>query len=262
MMPTGCYSTKIVTVNTVPGITGTGTVCIGGTTSMAHTIPGGMWSSSTTAVAIVGPTSGIVTGVAAGTATITYSFGTSGCYATTVVTVNGVPVAGPMAGPDTVCVGYNITKVGATPGGTWTSLAPTKATVGASTGIVTGVATGTATIKYKVTTACGTDSTTKVVVVKAATTGGCNVGTVNTAVISGELHVYPNPNRGAFTLSLLSNTSDDAHIVITNLVGTRVNEFTIAPNKATDIKLNQPPGIYFIMAISGDKKYVAKVMVE
>jgi hypothetical protein len=173
-----------------------------------------------------------------------------------------MPVAGPLTGPDTVCVGYNITLAGATAGGTWTSLATTKATVGSATGIVTGVATGTATIKYKVTNTCGTDSATKVIVIKAATAGGCNVGTVNTTLIAGELRVYPNPNRGTFTLSLLSNTSDDANVIITNLVGAKVSEFVIVPNKATDIKLNQPPGVYFISAISDGKKYAAKLVVE
>ena len=50
-------------------ITGTPTVCVGSTTALTDPGSGGTWSSSNGLVATVG-TSGIVTGMAAGTATI------------------------------------------------------------------------------------------------------------------------------------------------------------------------------------------------
>jgi hypothetical protein len=73
----GCSATSTataVTVNplpTVAAITGATNVCSGLTTQLASATTGGTWSSSNTAVATVSATGG-VTGVAAGSATITY----------------------------------------------------------------------------------------------------------------------------------------------------------------------------------------------
>ena len=73
------------------GITGTTTVCVGSTTTLTDLTDGagGTWNSANTAKATVGSSSGIVTGVAAGTATISYTV--SGSTYTTIVTVNTTP---------------------------------------------------------------------------------------------------------------------------------------------------------------------------
>lgn len=261
-LSTGCYDTAALTVTTVPAITGTASMCIGGSATLSHIAPGGSWSSSTPAVATVASvttTTGAVTGVSAGTSTITYAFGTSGCYATTVATVNGAPVA-TITGSSTVCVAHTITLTGSPTGGTWTSVFTAKATVGASTGIVTGVATGVDTIKYSVTTACGSDSTKKVVTVTPATP--CVSGISNPFATNDELKLYPNPNRGSFSLNVLATIDEEAHIIVTNIVGAKVREFTIKTNEVNDITLNQPPGVYFLSATTLNTKYFVKIVVE
>ena len=135
----------------IPPIAGAGTMCVGGTATLTHPTAGGTWSSATSAVATVGASSGIVTGVTAGTALISYTVAAG--TATKIVTVSAPPDA-VVTGGTTVCVGNTMTLGGTPTGGTWTSAAITKATVGSSSGIVTGVAVGTAVIKYKVTNAC------------------------------------------------------------------------------------------------------------
>ncbi|ERJ60163.1 T9SS C-terminal target domain-containing protein, partial [Sphingobacterium paucimobilis] len=85
----GCSTvvTKDVTVNALPvvsAITGSNSVCIGSTVALSSTPTGGVWSSSNTSVATVS-TSGVVTGVSAGTVTISYSV-TNGSGCSTVVT--------------------------------------------------------------------------------------------------------------------------------------------------------------------------------
>jgi trimeric autotransporter adhesin len=119
------------------------------------------WSSSNTAVATVNSSSGIATGVAPGTVTITAT--SEGKSGGATLTVNPVPVATVTItppSPDTVFVGpvvpYGtqlaaVTKDSA--GGvltgrvvTWLSNNPTVATVGSNTGLVTGIAIGTAAI--------------------------------------------------------------------------------------------------------------------
>jgi hypothetical protein len=69
---------------------------------------GGTWSSSNTGIATVGTGTGLVTGVSAGTATISYRVTTTGCFTTRTLTVNSVagrPTnAEPMAKAD---LGFN-----------------------------------------------------------------------------------------------------------------------------------------------------------
>jgi PKD repeat protein len=68
--------TKTVTVNAAPtqpqAITGNNSIVTGGTTTLSSTTTGGVWSSSNTAIATVSA-NGLVTGMASGSATITYT---------------------------------------------------------------------------------------------------------------------------------------------------------------------------------------------
>jgi len=143
-MGAGCYSTAVVTVNTILPITGLMSACVGSTTTLADATGGGTWSSSNGSVATIG-TSGIVNGVAAGTVTISYTIA-SGCVRTTTVAVNNTPSA--ILGNLLACVGYTTSLSDAVPGGTWSSSNIFAATVGSATGIVTGQGSGTSTISY------------------------------------------------------------------------------------------------------------------
>jgi len=77
----------------VISITGVSSVCVGATTQLTGsgtpnaTTP---WSSSNTAIATISNT-GLVTGVAAGTSTITYT-NSNGCSTATTVSVNALPI--------------------------------------------------------------------------------------------------------------------------------------------------------------------------
>ncbi len=145
-MPSGCSSTQVVTVNPLPiTILGVLKVCVGATTTLSDAVTGGTWSSGSPGIATAGATTGIITGVSAGTSTIVYSLG-SGCTISAVVTVNPVPAA--IGGLPHVCVGQTTTLSDATSGGTWSTTTPATGTVGATTGIVAGISAGTDTIVY------------------------------------------------------------------------------------------------------------------
>ncbi|HLP35369.1 Ig-like domain-containing protein [Lacibacter sp.] len=132
----GCTDQAIVTVNANPVVPDQ-SVCVGATVDMG---PDGTWSSSNTAVATINPTTGVVTGVSAGTSTITYT-NANGCTDQAIVTVNANPVV-----PDqSVCVGSTV-DMG--PDGTWSSSNTAVATINPTTGVVTGVSAGTSTITY------------------------------------------------------------------------------------------------------------------
>jgi trimeric autotransporter adhesin len=142
-----------VTVDSTPIITNNNPVCVLATLPLIATPISGTWVSGNTAVATIGTSSGVVTGVSQGTSIVTYSYSLAGCSATAIVTVNPIPSA--ITGPTAVCVGSNISLSDVSSGGTWISSNTSVATVGSGTGIVGGVASGTATISYKFTlTSC------------------------------------------------------------------------------------------------------------
>ncbi len=120
----GCTNTatKTVAVHANPtapdAITGTAEVCVGSTTTFASTTAGGVWTSATPANATINASSGIITGVAAGTSLITYTVTNSyGCtnITTQLVTVNALPMP-TTTGSTSACTGetasiYNVDDV-------------------------------------------------------------------------------------------------------------------------------------------------------
>ncbi len=133
-----------------PPINGMRTVCTGATTALTDSIAG-VWNSGNIAVATIDSATGVVTGITAGTADITYT-SAAGCMSMAVVTVTLSPSL--ILGPGSVCVGSSITLTDLTPGGTWSSSNPAMATTGSATGVVTGVANGTPTITYTAPNSC------------------------------------------------------------------------------------------------------------
>lgn len=157
------YTTRGIAVNLSPAaITGPGAVCITGTMGLSSTTTGGTWASANPSVATIGISSGTVTGIASGTATISYTAG--GCTITTIVTTD-ILSAGTISGPTSISPGATVLYISTVSGGAWSSSAASVATASASSGYVTGIATGTATISYTVTNTCGTSVATKVVTV-------------------------------------------------------------------------------------------------
>ncbi|MCF8448534.1 MAG: Ig-like domain-containing protein [Taibaiella sp.] len=163
----GCFATATVTINSNPGsISGPTSVCEGATVSLGCSPGGGSWSSSGTDAAIFG-TAGSVTGVTAGTNTITYTLA-NGCFSTRDMTVKPLPTA--ITGSLITCTGQT-TALSTTPGGgVWTSSNTSKATINSSTGVATGVSAGTTTIIYGL-AGCTTSAVVTVMATPAAITG-------------------------------------------------------------------------------------------
>ncbi len=149
-------------------ISGTTPLCAGSTATWTSTTSGGTWTSSVPAVALVGSSTGVVNGVAAGTSLITYSITVSGCTKTAIKTVMvTAPVAQTITGTSPLCTGSTATWTSTTSGGIWTSSNSSVATAGASTGIITGVTAGTSSILYSVTVNGCTNTATKTITVSA-----------------------------------------------------------------------------------------------
>ena len=164
------------------------------------------------------------------------------------------PHAGTIIGTDSVCPGKTITLSGTIGGGTWVSSNTGVAIAGISSGIITGVAGGADTILYIISMGCISDTAKFPITVKTATQ--C-VNAVSPQPATGRsLQVFPNPNDGSFSVSLLSPNNEVVSVTITDIIGKVVHTFTALPNEQTSVQLPLP-GLYFITA--GGQ--VAKVVV-
>jgi len=194
----GCPAMKTVTVNTPPGpISGPAIVCISATVN-AMDAGGGLWSSSNPVIATIGTSSGIISGVAAGTATITYSLG-AGCTVTEMITVNPLP-ASITASTSNVCSGATLALSDATPGGAWGSGSPGVATVG-TTGLVTGGTAGISIITYTAPSGCM--ATRSITVISVAPISGVH----NICAYGDTMTVSNVPGTGLYTSSLVTITN-------------------------------------------------------
>ncbi|MFM8596665.1 MAG: beta strand repeat-containing protein, partial [Flavobacteriales bacterium] len=148
----GCANattTATVTVTAVPSagtLSGTQGICVGATSTFTSTVSGGAWTSSDLTVATVNSSTGVVTGVAAGTATITYTVnGTGGCSnatATRAVTINALPNAPTVSSPQLACPGNTVADLIATAGSgesiQWFSAASGGSALASTTALVAG----------------------------------------------------------------------------------------------------------------------------
>lgn len=134
------------------------TICLGTTLNLSGATAGGTWSSGSPAVASVSAT-GIVSGLSAGTANISY---TTGC-GTSHITVTVGPAPGPIAGPDIICDKYPATFTSNVLGGVWSG-GGSIVKISPLSGVATGMHSGTATITYSM----GSCSVTKIVTVANA----------------------------------------------------------------------------------------------
>ncbi len=178
----GCGVSITTAVVTITGtviagtISGASSVCPGAPVTLTDATSGGVWSSGNTASATVSAT-GLVTGIAAGTAMISYTV-TGSCGAATAtfpVTVSATALtAGSITGVSSLCVGSFTIFTDAAGGGGWTA-SNGNATI-TSVGVVTGIALGTDTISYTVSNSCGTATATQVVTVSGSITAGSITG--------------------------------------------------------------------------------------
>jgi len=206
MLSTGCYTTTVVTVSPLPApIMGPNLVCVGNTIVLSDATPGGTWSSSSPAIATVGSSTGVVTGVSVGGVTITYTM-PNGCAVTYYVKV--VPTPTPIIGGSTgaLCVGSSYTLSDATPGGTWSSNNTTIAIVGSSSGVVTGVSPGIATITYTLSTGCYVTYTLTILPLPGPITGTLSICVGSSTLLSNSVSggTWSSSNTGVATVGSTS----------------------------------------------------------
>ena len=104
----GSQSITIVSPTVAAVLNGLSQVCVGSTQMLTASVPGGTWASSNPTVCTVQPTSGILSAVALGIASITYTLGGSGTCSSAVSSINvsvvGSLSAGTISGASGLCV--------------------------------------------------------------------------------------------------------------------------------------------------------------
>jgi uncharacterized protein YjdB len=224
-------------------ITGASSVCAGSNITLTDTATGGVWNASNGNATVSG---GVVTGISAGTDTITYSV-TNFCgtaTATHIVTISTVADAGAITGASTVCQGASVTLSDTSTGGTWSSSDNTIASVSAG-GVVTGVAAGSVTIFYSVSNGCGsatanTGITVNPLPVVTGISGAHTVcaGLTDTLTDATTGGVWSISNAHASVdstgiVTAISSGIDTVTYSITNSCGTTTARFVLAINGST-----------------------------
>ncbi|MCF8357341.1 MAG: Ig-like domain-containing protein [Prolixibacteraceae bacterium] len=231
------------------------------------------WNSSNTLVATVSP-GGFVTGLSAGTATITATTVDGNFTGTSVITVSEVATNLNVTditlyhgdiecfdAEQVITVAGNETTVTIENGATAAFIAGQSILFLPGTHIQEG-ATASATITTDQ-TFCSENEAEYIVEYLPSEKNNTVDKNQNeeTGDLQKDVKVYPNPCTGRFTVELI-NIEKNASAVIYNTVGNAVLRKTLNSAVSNTINLNHSPkGIYFIKTLSGKKQIVNKIIV-
>ncbi len=230
-------------------ITGGTTICTGGTTMLSDTLTGGIWSSANPLVATITPGGG-VSGIAIGSAIISYTL-SGGCGTGSAIAIVNVIAASPIdaiTGPSSVCSGFSIPLGDATAGGSWSSGDLSVATVNSS-GVVTGVSSGIAAISYTGSLGCGVSVATSNITVFSSVSAGLISGsatvctgttTLLTSYIGGGTWSISNTHADIGPTGIVTGMTPGADTItytVTNSCGTAATQhvMTVYPAPAPGI---------------------------
>jgi hypothetical protein len=171
---------------------------VGGNITLASATAGGSWSSAAGIYATVDAVSGVVTGVSAATANISYR-SPLGCFASRIITVNPLPAT--ITGLSTLGTVTNTTATlfSSTAGGQWTSSDGSVATIGFTTGEVSAIGVGTTTITYTLPVTGCFRTRIQTVVAGRPYAGGSSTDGVGTT------RIFPTPTTGMLTVEAVVN---------------------------------------------------------
>ncbi len=251
---------KTILVRPLPNagtIGGPASVCAGGSITLSNTGSVGLctWSGGSSLATINGTTGVLTAGSTTGTAVVTYTATTPACgNATTTanITINALPHAGSISGSDSVCAGSVVSLTSSGDAfGQWSTSNSSIATINAA-GVAGGAAMGSAIIKYKVVTpSCGSDSTTKVIVVNPLPAAGTISGASNAcaaAVITlsatgttgvgswstSSSLVTVSPVSGAVTAGLAAGVATISYTAHTYSCGNSIATYSVTINPLPD----------------------------
>lgn len=144
----------------------------------------------------------------------------------------------PITGPDKVCLGDTVTLSDLSPGGVWSSSAPTTATAGAANGVIDGVSAGVAVISYAVPPGC---ASTRNITVMAPP---CISGIPGTAEAIVDFSITPNPASDACVISWTGPFAPGAVLRLCDLSGKLIRELPVTRMQTVVPVADLPAGMY------------------
>ena len=244
-------ATKPITVIATPSagtIISAASVCVGDTIVLHDTVTGGVWSNTNRNSVL---TDTLLTGIGAGVDTVKYTI-TSQCGFTSVtkkITINPLPYADEITGPNSLYVGDAITLKDSTAGGVW-GVVGTNAIISA-TGRVGGLKQGVDTIKYTYTNVCGSYIAKLPITILSSS----NPGSI------ANIELYPNPNTGTFSVKLSSLINENVNVVISNSAYQVINVLSVNTNVTTGINVDLADGLYFLSTVTEKGWYTVKFII-
>jgi Secretion system C-terminal sorting domain len=193
----------VITVDTLPNagmISGGSAVCLGDALTLTDTVTVGTWSVSDTIRGTF--MAGVFSSMAAGIDTVMYSVSNAHCTAMAwnIVRIDTAPVAAPITGATSVCIGSHIFLYNANVAGTYSWVSSNSDATVSTSGVVVGVSAGMDTISYNFSNSCGSVVATKVINVQSAITGSA-ITAGATAICSGNTVSLSTSNPGGFWMS-------------------------------------------------------------
>ena len=239
------YRIRTLSPAGISPISGISSICIETTVPMVDTTTGGVWSSSSPSVATISST-GVVTGIAPGNATISYTISNScgSVTATKSITVNGISYVPPIAGTDTLSAGATSIFTDSLSSGSWSTSDTSIATINTA-GVVTGVAAGTVTINYMVSDSCNSLVVTKVITINPVYPAAVVSPLINS---THNYTIYPNPSNGNINIEQFMAVDGPAYIRVINYLGQTVFDRTLYLARGkTKLDIGDvPTGLYFL----------------
>ncbi len=261
ILDTSNYIVMTVNPNVRPSIiTGTANICLGNSETLLDSVAGGTWSSNNTAVLTVSST-GAVTPVTPGNASVYYKITTGSCKDSVRIRMRVEVPASPIATPGTICIDSFFLIADSARGGMWSAADTTIAALAFPFGVFQGLTAGTTTISYNLVNSCGTfNETSAITVVNCDTPIGVSVKNVSAHLSA--LNIYPNPSTGSFAITYNTNDQQPAEAVITNLLGQQVANLKLTANKESIWQSGLASGVYFITLHSNNMTTTEKIIIN
>ena len=235
----------------VAPVTGGGTACVNSAIILSDVTPGGIWASGISSIATVSST-GVVTGIKAGSTLVYYTLTNSCGPVSASASVNFLPSPLPVIIADDKLLSTTATYqkyqwyIGTTP------------IPGGVDSIYKVKVSGRFSVTVMDVNGCSGSSTIIEFIIPRKTINGIT----NTAVGISDVNVFPNPNKGSFTIACSLPLNKQAHVTITNLLGQKVKELDMQGSSQLEVQLDQPAGIYMVTIFAGNDRLIEKIIIQ
>ncbi len=92
---------------------------------------------------------------------------------------------------------------------------------------------------------------------------GTSITQVSSTIVSKkQIDIYPNPNKGKFTVNLSSELDQQVNLIISDAIGRVIKEVSANTNSAIKISFDCQAGVYFISASTEKSYYTGKLLIE